>query len=137
MSQKIHKKNVINWVLCERCNSAIPNRDSEKHLNDCPPDITKVCYNFIRESSLYGILDVKTNEEIKNLGSREVDNLVFLSQSAIQMCSLAIGQWVIITSMNKKFAPVAKIVWPTTEKTITSVLFTTNGNMFYGFNIHS
>lgn len=123
------KKNSTNWVNCDKCFITLLNKDTEKHLNDCPPNISKINYHFIENGSLFGILDLKSNEEIKNLSSKEIDNLVFLSQTVIQMCSLSIGQWVIIELLGKELPPVAKIVWPTAEKTITSVLLTKRGKM--------
>lgn len=129
MSQQKGKKNSTNWMTCEKCGITILNKDAEKHYNDCPTTVTNINYPYIKCNVLYGTLEVKANEEVKNISSREVDNFVFLSQNAIQMCSLSIGQWSIVKSLNNKYPPVAKIVWPTVEKSLTSVLFTKNGNM--------
>lgn len=129
MAHQNSKKVSTVWMQCDKCSTTLLNRDAEKHLNDCPPNQRDINYYFIRNNILFGILDSKTNEEVKNLSSREIDNLVFLSQSVIQMCSLAIGEWVIVKLLSDNFPPVAKLVWPTTEKTLTSVLFTKNGNI--------
>lgn len=130
MSQQKLKKSSTPWIQCEKCLINILNKDVENHSNDCPPNLNNICYNFLKDNVLYGTLDIKTNEDIKNLSSREKDNLVFLSKSAIQLCSLAIGDWAIVRLLNSPIPPVAKMVWPTVEKTLTSVLLTKNG-MFY------
>lgn len=127
MSQQKVKKASTNLINCEKCGIVIFCKDSEKHLNDCPPNIANISYPYFENNVLFGTLDLKTNEDIKNLSSRETDNLVFLSQTAIQLCSLSLGQWSIVKLLNSECPPVAKIVWPTTEKTLTSVLFTKNG----------
>lgn len=117
------RKSVSLWVLCDKCSTNILPKDVDSHESDCPPGITKRSYDFIKEDTLYGQVDLKNNEDMKSLSQNEKDNLVFLSQSVIQLCSLSIGGWAEIRSENLK-APIARIVWPTTEKTITSVLFT-------------
>ncbi|KAI4463431.1 aaa-family atpase [Holotrichia oblita] len=119
------KKSVGLWVHCDKCSCSIMQKDIELHENDCPPDTKKHSYDFIKGETLYGTVGIKNNEDIKGLAQNEIDNLVFLSQSVIQLCSLSIGNWAEIKSDHLS-APVAKTVWPTTEKTITSVLFTQN-----------
>lgn len=129
MSQQKMKKNSTTWMSCEKCSITILSKDAEKHFSDCPTSVTDINYPLIKNNVLFGILDLKTNEDIKNISSRELDKFVFLSQSAIQMCSLSLGDWSIVKLLDNKFPPVAKIVWPTTEKSLTSVLFTKNGNV--------
>ncbi|GJQ81476.1 hypothetical protein Trydic_g14631 [Trypoxylus dichotomus] len=111
------------WIQCDKCLANILQKDSENHENDCPPDKMKHTYAFILGDTLHGLADTKNNEDIKNLSQSEKDNLVFLSQSVIQLCCLSIGSWAEIRS-DRLNAPVARMVWPTTEKSITSVLFT-------------
>ncbi|KRT80225.1 AAA protein [Oryctes borbonicus] len=117
------RKSIGMWIQCDKCSTNILQKDIELHENDCPPDPTKHSYDYIRGETLYGLAGVKNNEDIKNLSQNEKDNLVFLSQSVLQLCSLSIGSWAEIRS-NKLNAPVARTVWPTTEKSVTSVLFT-------------
>ncbi|CAH1159359.1 unnamed protein product [Phaedon cochleariae] len=126
MSAQKQKKTTSPWTLCEKCSVSLLYKDKEAHITDCPPDVNEPIYNFIKKGVLYGTVDQKCNEDVKNLSTRERDNLVFLSESVIRLCSLAIGDWVSVKSLNGS-SQVAKIVWPTTEKTLTSVLFTKNG----------
>lgn len=124
------------WMKCEKCSSSILNKDCDRHMQDCPPNFTEISHSFIANSTLYGgTLNEKQNPDVKNLTSREKDNLVFVSQSIIQLCSLAIGEWAVIKALNnKETSPVAKIVWPTNEKSITSILLTTNGTKCFHLN---
>ncbi|XP_056640032.1 ribosome biogenesis protein SPATA5-like isoform X1 [Diorhabda sublineata] len=125
MSQQKLKKSTF-WMQCDHCSIFLNTKDSDQHNNDCPPDIKVGAYNFVKNEILYGTLDQKVNEEIKNISSKDKENLVFLSESVIRLCSLAIGDYAVISCLNNKTPPVAKIVWPTMEKSLTSVLFTKN-----------
>lgn len=131
MSQQKLKKIPTSWMSCEKCSVTILNKDAEKHFKDCPTSAININYPFIKDNVLFGTLDLKINEEIKNISSRQLDRFVFISQNAIQMCSLSLGDWSIVKLLNNKYPPVARIVWPTTEKSLTSVLFTKNGKMNY------
>nr|XP_023012999.1 spermatogenesis-associated protein 5 [Leptinotarsa decemlineata] len=136
MTPQKPRKTVSPWEQCESCLTSLQHKDTNFHTSDCPPDLENITYNFIKEGVLFGTVDLKTNEEIKNLSSRERDNLVFLSESVIRLCSLAIGEYVLVRSVNKDLPPVARIVWPTVEKTLTSVLFTKNGLEVSSFGIN-
>lgn len=125
MSHQKHKKASTPWLQCEKCLTHIINKDIDKHSSDCPPNLNN--YNFVQNEVLFGHLDIKVNEEIK--GIVDTDSLVFLSQSAIQLCGLSIGEWALIEFDNSP--PVAKVVWPTTEKSTTSVLLTKHGTHYY------
>nr|CAI5860325.1 unnamed protein product [Callosobruchus analis] len=126
MSQQKQKKTQSPWVQCEQCHISVLQKDSSFHTNDCPPDEKNPSYSFFSDGTLYGTVHLKEQENIKNISSREIDNMVFLSQSTMQLCNLCIGQWVSILSTKKSVSPLARTVWPTTEKSATSVLFTKN-----------
>lgn len=115
------------WLTCENCNIKILSKDSEQHKNDCPPDFHNLKYDLILNKSLFGSVSVKGNEDIKNLSSNEKDNMVFVSQSVIQILNLHIGGSAVIECLDNSVAPIARTVWPTTEKSSSSILFTKNG----------
>lgn len=116
------------WLLCEKCKTNVINKDLERHKTDCPPTLETFSYSFISsEGVLYSCVDIKTNEDIKSLSQSEKDNMVFLSQSAIQLCKLSFGDWAIIKPLHESFSPVVRTVWPTVDKSSTCVLFTKNG----------
>ncbi|EFA02694.2 Transitional endoplasmic reticulum ATPase TER94-like Protein [Tribolium castaneum] len=118
MALQKNKKGSSPWFQCEKCLIHVTNKDIDKHSSDCPPNSNS--YNFIQNQVLFGTLDIKVNEEIK--GVVDKDSLVFLSQSAIQLCGLSIGEWGLLEF--EDLPPVAKVVWPTTEKSLTGVLLT-------------
>ncbi|CAH2000899.1 unnamed protein product [Acanthoscelides obtectus] len=136
MSQQKLKKPHSPWVQCEQCCTSLLPKDSSIHKDDCPPNTENPRYILFRDGVLYGTVDVKGQEEIKNISSRELDNMVFLSQSAMQLCNLCIGQWASIQSTKNSIPPVARIVWPTVEKSATSALFTRNALDLTSLNLN-
>lgn len=125
MSQQKSKKGGPHWLQCDKCKVNLVAKDVDKHSTDCPQTGQPTGYNFVKDGILYGTLDLKTNEEIKGVSNK--NNLVFLSQDTIQICSLSIGEWVLLFFSDSVLPPVAKIVWPTIEKSLTSVLLTKHG----------
>lgn len=117
------------WLTCESCNVKILNKDTGQHKNDCPPDLKNPQYDLIVNGSLFGTVDVKVNEDIKNLSSMEKDGMVFLSQSAIQILNLCIGGFAVIECLEERIPPIVRVVWPTIEKSSSSVLFTKSGEL--------
>lgn len=129
MSTKTKKSNAF-WFKCEECGINIIQKDTEEHLSSCPPSVDNYSYPYIKAGILNGFLSTKTNEEIKGLTEHDKNNLVFLSQSVIQLCNLVIGDWAVVESDNDDIH-CAKIVWPTTEKSLGCVLVTKNGKLYY------
>lgn len=86
--------------------------------------------------ALFSSVDVKTNEDVKNLSSLEKDGMVFLSQSVIQILNLCIGGAVVVECLNSPIAPVVRVVWPTIEKSSSSVLFTKSGKLCMKLCLH-
>ena len=54
--------------------------------------------------------------------------MAFISQSALQLCEIAIGDYVLVTAGDNK---AVKTAWPTKDKSLTSVSLTKHGNNFY------
>lgn len=126
-SSKGKKKPTNPWFQCEKCHVNIPHDSLDIHYNDCPPSTSKLSHHFIKNELLYGVLNNKINEDIKGISSYDRDNLVFVSQSCMQLCNFAIGDHVIVRDLCSKYPPCARIVWPTEEKSLVSVLLTKNG----------
>ncbi|KAL3266595.1 hypothetical protein HHI36_010759 [Cryptolaemus montrouzieri] len=112
------------WIECVSCGCTFLSKDTEKHTSDCPPSADNVTHFYINNGALVGDLDIKKNDEIKGLSLNEIENLVFISQNAIQLCDLSIGEFVMIKA--KDFPPIVKKVWPTVERSLTSVLLSKN-----------
>ncbi|KAF5275487.1 hypothetical protein FQA39_LY18642 [Lamprigera yunnana] len=123
-SPKNNKKGTTSWVQCDNCQANILQNSKDFHFKDCPPSLVNVNSNFVLNGTLYGTLDIKVNEDIKGVTSHECNNLVFLSQSVIQLCNLSIGEYAIVSN---GIISSAHRVWPTAEKSLTSVLFTKIG----------
>lgn len=127
MSSKT-KKNAPSWFKCDKCQTNLVLKDTDIHESNCPPSVDKFVHPYVWRGCLNGPLEIKANEEIKGVSLHDKNNMVFLSQSAIQLCSLVIGDWAMVKTLNSNITPCAKIVWPTTEKSLSSVLVTQAGN---------
>lgn len=114
------------WVTCETCKAKILNKDIDQHKSNCNSDIKDIKSDLIVNGALFGSVNVKTNENVKNLSSQETDSMVFLSQSVIQILNLCIGGYAVIECLEKSISPIVQTVWPTMEKSSSSVLFTKN-----------
>ncbi|CAH1123949.1 unnamed protein product [Ceutorhynchus assimilis] len=121
-------KKPSSWYQCEKCSSFMLKKDTQNHNDFChlEPSKRNPKSTFIHNQVLHGTLDLKSNEEIKNLSAREKDGLVFLSQEAMQLCDFSIGDFVIVDHIDKTGAPLVQKVWPTNEKSLVSILVTKN-----------
>lgn len=63
---------------------------------------------------------------MKNVPESEYDNLVLLSQSALQLCDICIGESVLVSVQG---VSTVKTAWPTLEKSLVSVLLTRSGTI--------
>lgn len=120
------RKSTSLWEKCEVCQAVIAQKDHAAHLNgSCPQPSELWSHAYIKDSVLYSTLEqVPSVESLKNLPSQEHEKMVLLSQSAIQICGMVIGDPVIVSS--KGYSAV-KIVWPTSAKSLTSVLMIKEG----------
>ncbi|XP_057327731.1 ribosome biogenesis protein SPATA5 [Microplitis mediator] len=110
------------WVLCEKCQSTISQKDTSSHESECPPPDDNWGHSYIKNSVLYSAVDTYCSKEPpKNLTERDLHDLVFMSHSAFELCQIAIGSQVILTF---KTDEIVKTAWPTSEKSITSVCLT-------------
>ncbi|KAL6447262.1 hypothetical protein ACFW04_001487 [Cataglyphis niger] len=57
----------------------------------------------------------------KHISERDANDMVFISQSAFQLCNIAIGSPIVIATKDEV---VVKTAWPTNEKSLTSVSLT-------------
>lgn len=114
------------WSQCETCNSYVTSKEIKNHSSECSLNIELRTCNFIKDEILHGTLDLKSNEEIKNISTCTRDMIVFVSQSVLQLLSISIGDWVVLNDYKNNLNQVARIVWPTNEKSCTSILLTKN-----------
>ncbi|XP_047119834.1 ATPase family protein 2 homolog isoform X1 [Schistocerca piceifrons] len=126
------RKSTSLWEKCEVCQAVISQKDHATHLNgSCPQAPEAWNHAYIMDGVLYSTLEqLPSVESLKNLPSQEREKLVLLSQSALQICGMVIGDPVIISSKGNS---AVKIAWPTSEKSVTSVLMIKEGlEMFRG-----
>lgn len=60
----------------------------------------------------------------KHISERDANDMVFISQSAFQLCDIAIESPIVIATKDEV---VVKTAWPTNEKSLTSVSLTKHG----------
>ncbi|XP_012236741.1 ATPase family protein 2 homolog isoform X1 [Bombus impatiens] len=116
------RKSLSPWMTCETCQSILTLKDLEVHNTNCPPNLVTWNHNFIYGGILYSTVETyNLSEQPKNIHVRALDDMVFISQSALQLCEIAIGDCVLVIAGESK---VVKTAWPTKDKSLTSVSLT-------------
>ncbi|KAI5729219.1 hypothetical protein M8J76_000292 [Diaphorina citri] len=102
------------WYQCKNCSIYLNQKDSGLHSCE---ELMKVKHSFILNNDLYSFIEVTDGIDNQNLN---LDSLVLMSLSAIQLCKFQIGEAVQLTDL-KHNRHVAKIVWPTSSRSLLSV----------------
>lgn len=138
--KSLSKKDQITWLLCENCKIHITSKDRDKHGEDCPmpnqssgSDIVK--YSYIQNKQLYVTnLCERTDstgtlsDELSNdLGSKYLNNLVFASESVMNLCDWIISDYVVLQPSSQNVIPVVRKIWPVTDKNTSNVFVTNEG----------
>ena len=109
-------------MTCDKCQSTVTQKDVAEHDTNCPPNLQKWTHDFIHSGTLHSTLEAyKSQEQPKNIPGRALDDMVFVSQSALQLCEIALADHVLVTTEE---SAIVKTAWPTREKTLTSVSLT-------------
>lgn len=124
MSTPKSRKSNSHWYQCESCTTILNNKDVEHHLSDCPPKYTNISYNFIKDKKLTALLLEKNTTDIKLSSDIDFHNFIFLSPEILQLCGFAIGDWVLVSGFNNEISSIAKLVWPSNEKSNFSISLT-------------
>ncbi|EDW76433.1 uncharacterized protein Dwil_GK14665 [Drosophila willistoni] len=131
------KKNQATWYYCESCEVHIPTKARDGHDNICsilstagdvPEDAEYVQNEQISTSSLQ-----QRNFEVESLTDlplKYVNMLVFISEGAMQLAKLHIGQHVVIETKNQE--PLVRIVWPISEQFLTTVFLSERDFKLHG-----
>ncbi|XP_039285889.1 LOW QUALITY PROTEIN: ATPase family protein 2 homolog [Nilaparvata lugens] len=117
------KKSSSLWYSCEKCGCFLGHKDLDVHLKFCPQTTENLSndYGFILNKSLYSTLEETAPiDAISHL----TNDIICLSQSALQLCGLMIGDKALVKTNN--YSEV-KTVWPTTKGSITSAYCTKLG----------
>lgn len=126
------KKEQILWVLCEKCKANITTKDQDHHDEFCPLEnvaLFSKC-SFVRDNKLYSnqLMVKQTTDDVRDLSSKQLNSLVFLSESVINLCGLVFGDYVMIYSEQMPDrAPVVRTVWPTPSGFTTTVFVSEEG----------
>ncbi|XP_078036445.1 ATPase family gene 2 protein homolog A [Augochlora pura] len=116
------RKSLPIWVTCEKCECTLTQKCTVEHDGNCPPNLEKWNHDFIYSGTLYSTVEMYKSQELpKNISQRALDDMVFISQSALQLCEIAIGDPVLVSTEG---GTVVKTVWPTKDKSLTSVSLT-------------
>lgn len=134
-----NKKNVQNavasWYYCEKCEVHITSRDREKHEQNCPILQQQIetengqVLEYIRKGVLHTASYERRKfdvEELKNMPTKYVNNLIFISEGAMRLAGWHIGQKVLVNTKNNH--SLVRSIWPIPEKFLTTVFATENGN---------
>ncbi|XP_076239280.1 ATPase family gene 2 protein homolog A isoform X1 [Calliopsis andreniformis] len=121
-SKESGRKSLSPWITCEKCHSTLSQKDVIEHDTNCPPNLKNWVHGFITNGTLYSTIEVyKSQEQLKNICERALDDMVFVSQSALQLCEIALADHVLVTTNE---STVVKTAWPTKDKSLTSVSLT-------------
>ncbi|XP_017756557.1 PREDICTED: spermatogenesis-associated protein 5 [Eufriesea mexicana] len=116
------RKSLSPWMTCGACQSILAQKDFEVHLTNCPPNLETWNHDFIYNNILYSSIETyNLLDQPKNISVRAFDDMVFISQSALQLCEIAIGDSAVVIAGENK---VIKTAWPTKDKALTSVSLT-------------
>ncbi|CAH1391734.1 unnamed protein product [Nezara viridula] len=113
------KKSQSLWHKCENCSCILNYKDVDIHIDYCQQSTSERPYGFIDNFVLYSFIDDFSYKEILPPScTNYAKDLVFLSQSAMQLCGFSIGYPVLVETSH--YTTVLK-AWPTLEGSLTSV----------------
>lgn len=135
------KREQVLWYLCEKCKANITSKEREQHDDVCPLDsidsLTR--FSFVRGGVLHSNqLNAKPiTEDIRDLTAKQLNGLVFLSESVINLCGFVLGDQVLIhTPQSPAIAPIVRSVWPTPNSFLTTVFVSEEGKKLIVFVCH-
>ncbi|KAL1117178.1 hypothetical protein AAG570_004505 [Ranatra chinensis] len=113
------RKSLTLWQLCDNCLCAISSKDLETHGKECPASQDSWSCGYIANKVLHGFLeDIKDEDVTEKLKDDVKEDLVHISQSAMQLCEFLIGCPVLVKFCGRTMV---KNVWPSSEGTLTTV----------------
>ncbi|XP_067624191.1 ATPase family gene 2 protein homolog A [Eurosta solidaginis] len=124
-SKKSSTNSAANWYHCEKCNVHITSKDRETHYKHCPitPE-TGEPLEYIYNNYLCTIGVQRRTfiiDELRDVTTKYRNNLIFLSEGAMRLTSLYIGQRVLIQSKEVPGASgLVRIVWPIPDRFLTT-----------------
>ncbi|XP_053957676.1 ribosome biogenesis protein SPATA5 [Anastrepha ludens] len=125
-SNKKSPANTASWYHCELCNVDITLKEREMHEKHCPITAnTTEPLEYIHNNCLYTVGVEKRSfsiEELNDVPAKYVNNLVFISEGAIRLTHLHIGQRVLIqTGKGRDAETLVRLVWPIPDRFVTTI----------------
>lgn len=126
------KKEQNLWFLCEKCKANVTTKDRDQHDEFCPlenPAAFSKC-SFVRDGKLYSnqLMVKSATDDIRDISSKQLNSLVFLSESVITLCGLVFGDYVMLYSAQlPDRTPVVRTVWPTPSSFTTTIFVSEEG----------
>ncbi|XP_012283785.1 spermatogenesis-associated protein 5 [Orussus abietinus] len=116
------RKSLSNWSTCEKCQALVTQRDVSVHALECPPSTDNWNHGYILDNIIYSTIETYTSQEpLKNVSRDALNDLVFIAPSTLEICNIPIGDSVALFVND---TVVVKMVWPSNDKTLTSVSMT-------------
>ncbi|XP_011878145.1 PREDICTED: spermatogenesis-associated protein 5 [Vollenhovia emeryi] len=116
------RKSLSTWQQCDKCRCTLTQRDVSLHEAKCPPSTENWDYPFVHNGVLYSTTEVFPTKELpKRISERDANDMVFMTQFAMELCDIAIGSPCVVATWDEV---VVRTAWPTDEKSLTSVSLT-------------
>ncbi|XP_011210671.2 ATPase family protein 2 homolog [Bactrocera dorsalis] len=125
-SNKKSTAKAATWYHCEICDVHITSKDRETHEKYCPikADSTEPL-EYIHQNKLYTVGVEKRSfniEQLQDVSTKYVNNLVFISEGAMKLTNLYIGQRVLIRPVDaSESLGLVRLVWPIPERFLTTI----------------
>lgn len=127
------KRDQVLWFLCEKCKANVTTKEKDEHDSLCPLD-TDDCLikcTFIRNGKLYAnqLNGKPITDDIRDLNLKQLNSLIFLSESVMNICGFILGEQVLVHSSPTKEngARIVRSVWPLPNSLLTSVMVSEEG----------
>ncbi|XP_075152525.1 uncharacterized protein LOC142226407 isoform X1 [Haematobia irritans] len=147
-SKKSANKAAAIWYYCENCEAHITANDRDGHeqiclIGDGQTETEKgESIEYIRRGIFYtSSLEVRKFEieSLKEMPQKYLNNLIYLSEGAMRLSGLHIGQEILISSNDKvQHVNFIRNVWPIPDKFLTTVFINDDDykNNWLGFKGH-
>ncbi|KAI4486223.1 hypothetical protein M0802_012462 [Mischocyttarus mexicanus] len=112
------RKSLSSLTTCEKCQCTYGQNDITLHESNCPPSFDNWNHSFIFNDILHSRLEIYNAPAPTNISVQDLNDMVFVSQTVMQLCNIAIGDPVIIATKN---SIIVKIAWLANDKSLLSV----------------
>ncbi|XP_015181076.1 PREDICTED: spermatogenesis-associated protein 5 [Polistes dominula] len=112
------RKSLSSLTTCEKCQCIYGQNDVTLHESNCPPSFDNWNHSFIFNDTLHSTLEVYKAPAPTNISTQDLNDMVFVSQTVMQLCNIAIADPVIIATKN---SILVKIAWLANDKSLLSV----------------